>query len=622
MIKDPYTPTVESRILDMAGNFVNYFLDHGTGAAWKMEDPAPVGALQWANPENIDTGVSGLILMLIALYRKTKEDQYLLLTDALISDLVQYCEEHPTDNYALYTGRAGVVYALIQAYQLGGRDHLLPLSLELIKPANGLFLQDVHTSDYLYDGRAGTLLVIYHLYLLTGASFLQEYIAAYTLRIITNARTEQGGRIWWIQEGETCQYPSEGFAYGSAGIRYVLTQLQCAANNEGLDLIIRGSATSLTATDDNSWANGAIGIMFSGVETPDSNVRHLNTKLKPGGIFTGDDLFEGTSGWGMYCLYRERFALGTTIAELTERLSSVRKEEYLKGGLMHGKIGVLYFLLHACGGATIAENVLVPFVNMAHTQAPLSLPFGLPEVRRCLLQADYPRTIYFLEKEAPTVLEAFLLTPSPTGAGNISVFISNNAVGLLPEKTYQCLSDLFSLEHQKLLWWKQDHRSLLQLFADRCRYQEMSATQLSKPDEWLKNQQISISHRVKLVETKWDWSFANDLNHLSPKQQENVQRSAGKFEYIIQTIHGAHRQEMILRQDTAMLFHLFRQPKSIHQALTEIGYYIQSQPPALLEDVLFSLTGSRNTDNFLAQLDRVILEKIRQWIYREIFIIS
>ncbi|NML37852.1 hypothetical protein HHL17_11665 [Chitinophaga sp. G-6-1-13] len=648
MIKVQYSEIARPQVFEIANSFADYLLDNRTAAVWKTKGKNLHQHIAGMNPENIDTGVSGQLLLLIALYKKKREEQYLLLINALVSELVQYCREHTTDNYSLYTGRAGAIYVLMEASQLAGQESLLETCLELIRPANGLYLHDVHTTDYLYEGRAGTLLVLYHLYRLTEAAFLKEYVDAYTLKIVSNAHEEKG-MVWWQQPGEIRPYPSCSFAYGSAGIRYVLEHLQAAAANDGLAYIIKGctaferlchttgirnwwhardTASALVldgkmleryaqsgmntfiAKDDHSWASGAVGVMLS--VTGDS------VPLKPqlnDHLFKRDDLFEGASGWGMYCLLHERASLSVITTTLADRLNASSVSDWLNDGLMHGNMGVLYFLVHASGGPAIAENILLPFAAAAPMQKPLKLSFGLLQVRRWLLDHEYPRTLAFMDHIAPSLFAECL------SVADLQLFIINTARAALQPAPYERLLDVFSLEEQKIQWRRKEKRSSLELSLNRWSYQESSALQLNMPDEWLQKQQVVVSDSVGLLRTKWDWSFANDLNGISASQQNNLAQPASGFEYIVQYLGEWGVQEMPLKEDTSLLFYLFRRPKPVHLALTEIKGYIQAQPAAVLQALLFSLTGSRNVENFMSRLDRIILERIRQWVYRGIFVI-
>src|SRR5579872_3650834 len=118
--------------------------------------------------ENIDTGTSGMLLLILDMYQRTQKPSYLAFANDAILRLVEWCRSHPTNNYALYTGRGGVAYLLIRRYMLDGDRSYLHLATELLKPANDRFLHSRYTTDYLYDGRAGTLLVLAYLYRMTG----------------------------------------------------------------------------------------------------------------------------------------------------------------------------------------------------------------------------------------------------------------------------------------------------------------------------------------------------------------------------------------------------------------------------------------------------------------------
>src|SRR5665811_2307221 len=90
-------------LIENAGIRQNEWQHRSTPA--KASGDMPVG-----NAESLDSGVSGDILLLLTFYRQTGDPRYLQQADDALDALLIYCEQHATDNYALYTGRGSVVY--------------------------------------------------------------------------------------------------------------------------------------------------------------------------------------------------------------------------------------------------------------------------------------------------------------------------------------------------------------------------------------------------------------------------------------------------------------------------------------------------------------------------------
>src|SRR6185437_11664576 len=188
-------------------------------------------------PESIDTGVSGIALLLIDLYRYTGKEKYLNAADRLISSLLNHCKTHPNNDYSLYKGRGSVIYLLIMRYHTGGGQSLIEECLDLIRPADKEYLHSAYTSDYLYEGRAGTLLLILNLYLISRESFLVDYMNNIFEKMLVNATLTDDGLSWNNREEVNLKAPC-GFAHGTAGIVYVLKQLNHYCRHEGISFLI------------------------------------------------------------------------------------------------------------------------------------------------------------------------------------------------------------------------------------------------------------------------------------------------------------------------------------------------------------------------------------------------
>ncbi|MGB8194439.1 MAG: lanthionine synthetase LanC family protein, partial [Chitinophagaceae bacterium] len=403
----------ETQLLELAKEYGNILLQERSGEngllGWKTGGKINPELLNWNNPENIDSGVSGLLLFLLELYKQTKEENYLAAVDQSIAGLVEYCKNTPTDNYGLYTGRSGVIYLLLQRYILNGDDQLIAACLELSKAADHRFLHSKYTTDYLYDGRAGALLTILHLYLISKEPFLLKYIYQYLGFIMNNAKPGRQG-IYWMNDEEFNIKPSCGFAHGSAGIRYVLQQVNRCVSNPALEMLIDGAGkhanscwvenfsnwgnfenpivshhalemykTRYAANDarifepvnEYSWACGAAGMLLSlHDEQAAERINEVSAKITDPDAYrsiASVSLYDGLAGLGMFYLSSEEYE--SNVKELvdafTEKNFRLAEKMDTDGGLMHGNAGVFYFLLKASEENGVQENVLLPFANIS-----------------------------------------------------------------------------------------------------------------------------------------------------------------------------------------------------------------------------------------------------------------
>ncbi|HEY8894693.1 MAG TPA: lanthionine synthetase LanC family protein, partial [Niastella sp.] len=224
---DPILST-NTAIIELAEQYATVLISGGITKSGYFNSKPVVPCsdlLPWHNRENIDSGASGIVLFLIELYKQSANNRYLQLAGEIIDNILAYCRNNDTNNYSLYTGRAGVVYVLLEYWRLTQNDDLIKEALSLIRPCNKGFLNSDHSSDYLYDGRAGTLLVLFCLYQFTKESFLTGYIDQFVTAITGNMQSSADG-FYWCAKGELAIRPSCSFAFGTAGIKYVFTQLR------------------------------------------------------------------------------------------------------------------------------------------------------------------------------------------------------------------------------------------------------------------------------------------------------------------------------------------------------------------------------------------------------------
>lgn len=669
------TNLVEARhdILHIAKKYADYLTTHGAGVQ-KAHQPR-TGLLQWKNPENLDSGTSGTILFFIELYRQTGDEKYLATINNLVHELIAYCEKTPTNNYSLYTGRGGAVYVLMQVYQLTAEDYLLNACFSLIKPCNHEYLHSRYTSDYLYDGRAGTLLLLMNLYLLTQQEFLAEYMNQFANKIIANAKLTAAG-INWSTGDEMNLKASCGFAYGTAGIRYVLKKLHYYCSDPVLDLVLheidrftasswlndyqnwgcfrkdilnyetlrryktsfmQGDELLFIPKDDLSWAYGTTGILFSSLDKIGTKrYETANNKLSSvvfNGTVRSVNLHGGLAGIGMYYLHTSNALADRELQVMQyELLDRISPEVNADGGLLHSELGVIYFLLKTTNVADRTENVLLPFANThKQKQQPGINPLvKLHEARQRLLTGNFQRTLYMLEKTAPEVLAEYINKPADaepvSEIARFIEFISNKIAGKLPASVYERVMDVFGLEKAKFEFSLTEKKSRLQTYLEEIIFNDAILLKLNMPDDWLTSQNLSISNKIKMVETKWDWSFLDDFEPMKNKEVlekfiKNLTVAPKEFQYIFQTSGRQQVVETFCNLAFQMSLQRFAEPNNIKQASAQIKYYIKSLNEKALESLMYALGAASSTQQeFIKQIDNMVMDNVKPLIHRNILV--
>jgi Lanthionine synthetase C-like protein len=633
--------------------------------------------LQWNNPENIDSGVSGAILFIIELYKHTGDEKYAAFIDSGIQNLMDYCEQHPSNNYSLYTGRLGVVYVMMQWHAVTKNPVWLKNCVDMVKPAGTLYLHAEYTSNALYDGRAGALLLIMQLYVVSGDESLTDIILQFCTKIMLDARVSDDG-ICWQAKQEVSPAPSSAFASGAAGVKFVFDFMNRYSNAPALAYIIDGinrfievrcadkltdqagypscitnrryldeyintdSANEPALVHASGWANGKAGMSIARYVANNDNSQSAGSgHCKNGGacqyVAGSITIFDGLAGIGLSALATGKkegcSGVNNMVRMINEQMLLSSAETDIKGGLFHGKLGVLYFLLKASGTGRCEENIAAPFLNtsLQHTAETGSLVPGLDRVRKSVIAAKFPRTMHLVEAKAPQLLDAYLNQPQAAGAtgeiNGFSAFLTANiklrVFGALKER----LTDVFLLENELLSLQRSATASPVQLYRDGLKRQEKTISLLSMPDEYLLNEELVVAQEVKVLSTKWNWGFKDDFKQMNNTLTQeshlaNLKLPSGLFEYIYIHYGEAGTAEQCLRSDSVELLHYFDRPCTINQALEKVRADIQSLTDDELKLRLAQLevTGFSTKNELIELLDDMLFYEIRQWIYGNILV--
>lgn len=632
--------------------------------------PVLGGGLQWNNHENIESGASGIVLFLIELYKQFREEKYRSALESAVNDLLLYCRNHATGNYSLYTGRAGVVYVLMQYHLLKENPELLKECIEIMKPACEQYLQTRYTTDDLYSGRSGTMLVILYLYQLTREPILLDQLYQFAAKIQSNACLLPEG-ICWKSDEEYNLKPVCGMAYGAAGIRYAINLLNGFCTHPALNFIIdetdryidscrdnktqnwgdfrkvilsketlhalktaysENGATLFIPGNEYGWADGAAGIAIgicNGIEAP--AVEMVSDQLKssilnnPGHSTT---IYNGLAGIGLFYLtlkeQSDDFELQEIIYTLSDKLLQHSTAIELNGGLFHGELGRIYFLLKVIQDEKEADHILRPRLPLQQITEPVSiqLPLRFATVLGSLLSKHYPRTMALMTQIAPDVLTDYLGCTHNAFPGNemnkFARFIQQDVPRKIAASSNERLQDLFSLEYEVYTFRRAEKRGGLQIYLDELLQREKALRDLNKIDEWLMNRIYKISDSIKIIKSRWNWEFENDYYAVNGKQKENLNIAPAEFTYLYKIVGGEEIIEMLLGIDTLLLLQHFKKPRRIGDAFKDIRYSIFSFSEAALKNLLLSFTEYANTRDFKDQLGDMMQYEVKQWIYRDI----
>jgi hypothetical protein len=190
------------------------------GDAWHtltVESDQRIGRQQSVTIYN---GTSGIVLFLLALHRQTGNAAYLEQSIRAMAGAVRYCQENPSNYYALFTGRMSVPFTLVKLHEATGDKDYLAQALDVARPCSAF--NDSPIVD-LINGVAGMVLGLLHLHQATREAWILAEIDAGVAHLLATAYHGKAGLAWQRSYQNTrglC-----GFSHGAAGMGFVFGEL-------------------------------------------------------------------------------------------------------------------------------------------------------------------------------------------------------------------------------------------------------------------------------------------------------------------------------------------------------------------------------------------------------------
>ncbi|UCH96033.1 MAG: hypothetical protein JSV88_04065, partial [Candidatus Aminicenantes bacterium] len=192
------------------------------GMYWKTMTMDLQHHISFSKSESIYTGVSGIVLFFLELYKQTRDPRYMEAAVAGMKWVVNYCEKNPSDFYAFFTGRMGVPYTLLRMHDFTREEEYLERALFIARAGNNTF-EGNNKADDLINGRSGALLGLLHLHAVTGEKWILEDIDVLIRHLLESAFHGPAGLYWDrspLSINGLC-----GFSHGAAGIGFVFLEL-------------------------------------------------------------------------------------------------------------------------------------------------------------------------------------------------------------------------------------------------------------------------------------------------------------------------------------------------------------------------------------------------------------
>ena len=594
--------------------------------------------------ENIETGISGYLLFLLELYKVKKDKGLIEKIESITNDLIAYCKETPTNNYSFYTGRGGLVYFLLELYSITKSESLLQESYDLIKNCEGEFFESLYTSNYFYDGRSGTLFLLVDLYNHFKTESLLLLINKFCNKIIVDCNISKEGVSWDSSEEYNIK-DSCGFSHGVAGILYVLKKIKNCFDNECIDYFINESEKYLNNCWDESkknwlnfeikinssntisqyivkynsnekdhlpkesisWSNGKSGIARV------LNYKNINVKDLLDYNFVSTNIFSGVSGVGL-CFLDEISNDELLANEFYERVTNNENyKELLKGGLMYGGIGSLYFLIKLI--SEDKNSVVLPnYIIFENGNEKLSLDYL--SVNLGIIKKHFFKTLTYIEihdiKTYDNLINLIKNCNIDFELKTFCEFIELKSRFNYEGEYYQSFMDLYEYEKKKFKFFINSTNNKLESFLESISYRKQIIERLNESENQIFQKPIKISNRIEIINSRWDWS-SNEV----VKFALNFNKAPMFYEYILEP---SYEQKRLLEQPLIMeglILHRFDEQNTVSQVIAEIKGYCMSLNKEVLEQ-FSEKTGSLNVEEFFNRIDFLVYETIKRFLYQRI----
>jgi len=201
------------------------------GLYWESLGMGPDQEPVYGVGDGLYSGVSGIALFMVELFRQTGEARYGDTAREALAWLDRYCAENEALSLAYFTGRLGVFEPFLRMGRVTGEDHWRERALAVAEPIRE-FRDDQFRIDDLLNGRAGSMVGLAKLHAATGADWLLEPLDRLVGQVVRGAHLGPKGLYWDRSEQNITGLC--GFSHGSAGVGYAFFEVGAYLDNPAL----------------------------------------------------------------------------------------------------------------------------------------------------------------------------------------------------------------------------------------------------------------------------------------------------------------------------------------------------------------------------------------------------
>lgn len=199
------------------------------GIYWETMDFDHISrSINWKYNESIYSGVSGIILFYLEIYKITGNHKYLNICKSAAERLIVSVNKNDDNNFFFLTGRMSVAFLFMKLDKYIQGNYLNE-ALKIAESINDSYIESKHPYEYL-NGISGTILSLLHLHSETKKEFLINLIDK-LVKVLLNNFYYNGDGLHWDRSSNYMKSLC-GFSHGASGIAFVFLELGNYLKNE------------------------------------------------------------------------------------------------------------------------------------------------------------------------------------------------------------------------------------------------------------------------------------------------------------------------------------------------------------------------------------------------------
>lgn len=225
--------------IEIGGEIIDKAIIDSNGIHWKtVKSITSRGDLEADVDETISTGVSGIVLFYIELYKANNSEIYLNHINSSANWLINHCQKK-TATHGFYSGRMGAVFTLLKIAEVTRQEYYHSKAIEIALQFKNIATVPIQSYN-LYNGLAGSILGLLCLHAEIKENWILDSIYEGIEELVKTIKSNSVGFYWDAPFGDNRNMgvrPLCGLPFGSNGIGLLFLHLGKYFNNKDYEYI-------------------------------------------------------------------------------------------------------------------------------------------------------------------------------------------------------------------------------------------------------------------------------------------------------------------------------------------------------------------------------------------------